>query len=49
MIKKAEIIKVLVDYGLSPIECDRATDSEKDFRAAIQDIVAKARWEGKQA
>jgi len=47
MIKKYEIISVLIDYGMSIIESDSATDDKENFRLAIEDIVEKARWEGK--
>lgn len=36
MITKREIIDVLLDYGLSPIEADRVTDSKENFQITIQ-------------
>ncbi len=47
MIKKHEIISVLIDYGMSIIESDSSTDDRENFRLAIEDIVEKARYEGK--
>ncbi len=45
MIKKKEIISVLLEYGLSPIECERTTDSKENFSLAIQSIVENVRSE----
>lgn len=42
MLKKKEIIEVLVDYGLSIIESDRVTDNKKNFELAIKDIIEKS-------
>jgi hypothetical protein len=42
MIKKDEIIGILIDRGLSVIESNRTLDSRKNFRLAIIDIEEKA-------
>lgn len=42
MIKKQEILNVLVEYGLSIVEYTRALDSVENFRLTIEDIIAKA-------
>ena len=47
MLKKKEIIEVLIDYGLSIIECESVTDNKKNFELAIQDIIEKAINENK--
>ncbi|MBU0963223.1 MAG: hypothetical protein KKD48_04945 [Nanoarchaeota archaeon] len=47
MIKKHEIISVLIDAGLSIIESNRVTDDIQSFRFAIEDIISKAYEEGK--
>lgn len=39
MIRKQEIIDVLVDEGMSIIECERATNSKEEFRQAIQGLI----------
>lgn len=41
MIREDEIIGVLIDFGLSPIEANRTTDSVDNFRSAIRDIIEK--------
>lgn len=51
MIKKKDIIDVLVDYGLSVIEADRVLDSKKSFELAIEDLLDKAvseEWQRKK-
>ncbi len=45
MLKKREIIAVLVDYGLSVIESDRVTDNKRNFELAVQDVIEKGRNE----
>lgn len=39
MITKKEIIEVLLDYGLSPIESERVTDNKENFSLAIQGLM----------
>ena len=46
MIRKQEIIDVLIDNGMSIIECNSTTDNKKTFECAIVDIQEKAWWEG---
>ena len=41
MLKKEEIINVLIDNGGSLIESERLTDNKKNFELAIQDICEK--------
>lgn len=41
MLKKKEIIGVLVDNGLPGFACGNVLDNEKSFRAAIEGIVGK--------
>ena len=43
MIKKKDIIDVLIDYGLSNIEANRVLDSKKEFEEAIKDIISKGK------
>jgi len=47
MITKKEIISVLLDYGLSPIEADRVTDNKENFELAIQSLVEQVRSEAR--
>ena len=47
MITKKEIISVLLDYGLSPIESERVTDSKENFELAIQGLIEQVRSESK--
>jgi hypothetical protein len=42
MIKKAEIISILIEYGLSPIEADRSLDSVENFKLVIEDLLNHA-------
>jgi hypothetical protein len=42
MIKKQEIINVLIDEGLSIIESDRTLDTVENFRLCVQDVEEKA-------
>lgn len=42
MIRKGEIIGVLLEYGLSPIESERSLDSVDDFRSVIEDLLDRA-------
>lgn len=42
MIKKKDIIDVLVEQGLSVTESDRVLDTKNDFRLALQDVIDKA-------
>ena len=42
MIKKKDIISILVQYGLSVVESDRALDSRKNFKIVMEDICDKA-------
>ena len=39
MIKKQEIVDVLVEEGMSIIECDRAANSKEEFQQAIQGLI----------
>ena len=45
MIKKKEIISVLLDYGISPIEIERVTDNKENFELAIQTLIEQVKWE----
>ena len=38
MLTKKEIISVLLDYGVSPIEIERVTDNKENFESAIQSL-----------
>lgn len=40
-----DIILILIDNGLSPVEADRIFESQKNFRLAIEDIVQKQKAE----
>ena len=39
MIKRESIIGVLIDFGLSVIECERALENKENFRLTIRDII----------
>lgn len=41
MIKKQEIINILIDYGVSIIESDSLLDTKENFNNAIKDIQDK--------
>lgn len=38
-VTKAEMLNVMIDYGLSIIECERAFDSKEEFAQAIENII----------
>lgn len=42
MLKKREIIDVLVDQGVSIIESDSITDNKENFKFAVEDILDKS-------
>jgi hypothetical protein len=49
MISGQDIIDVLGDFGLSPIEITRAVQSKEEFRQAIQEIIEywqRESWRG---
>lgn len=45
MIKKHQIIGVLITYGLSVIEANRTLDTIENFELVIGDIIEKAKTE----
>lgn len=45
MIKKSEIVSVLIDYGLPPIEADRVTENKENFELGIQAVIDQILFE----